>query len=266
MTAQPPPEVLPSVFVGSSSEGLEIAQYLQPELQANRFCWVTVWTQGVFGASQYTMDSLATAARSADFAVLVASPDDAVESRGRASAAPRDNVIFELGLFMGVVGRERTFIVQQRGSDLKLPSDLDGLTRLFYDGDRPDQNYQGAVAEAVLRIKERIRDQGLRPRSAPLSAGSSHGGGASSNHAEVLSHEIARVCSDARAQGWRVKTNSDTTLRLISPRGRQLTFTIGEPVASRTHLRKFVATLRGQGLRVNNSVRRPISDAPNYTI
>lgn len=265
MSARPLPETLPSVFVGSSSEGLQIAQYLQPELEANQFCWVTLWTQGVFGASEYSMDSLAKAARSADFAVLVASPDDAVESRGRASAAPRDNVIFELGLFMGAIGRERTFIVQQRGSDLKLPSDLDGLTRLFYN-DRPDQNYKGAVAEAVLSIRERIRDQGLRPRSAPLSAGSSHGGGASSNHAEVLSHEIARVCSDARAQGWRVKTNSDTTLRLISPRGKQLTFTIGEPLATRTHLRKFVATLRGQGLRVNNSVRRPISDALNYTI
>ena len=53
------------------------------------------------------------------FAVLIATPDDQVRSRGADAPAPRDNVILELGLFMGGLGRPRTILVKQRGQALR---------------------------------------------------------------------------------------------------------------------------------------------------
>ena len=45
---------------------------------------------------------------------------------------PRDNVIFELGLLMGALGRERVFILKPRNVDIRIPSDLLGVTWLDY--------------------------------------------------------------------------------------------------------------------------------------
>ena len=67
-----------------------------------------------------------------DFAILLLSPDDQVTSRAKTSAAPRDNIIFEIGLFIGALRHERTLIIQPRGTDLKIPSDLLGLTPIDY--------------------------------------------------------------------------------------------------------------------------------------
>lgn len=74
-------------------------------------------------------------ARSCDFAVLLMTADDTTASRGRRKASPRDNVVFELGLFMGALGRDRTFVVSPKGVDLKLPTDLLGVTNVMYEND-----------------------------------------------------------------------------------------------------------------------------------
>lgn len=70
-----------------------------------------------------------------DFAILLLTADDTTASRGRRKASPRDNVVFELGLFMGSLGRDRTFVVSPKGVDLKLPTDLLGLTNVMYEVD-----------------------------------------------------------------------------------------------------------------------------------
>jgi predicted nucleotide-binding protein len=86
----------PTVFIGSSSGAKRVASYLKDGLDRSGDCGeVTVWTQGVFGVSEYVLDDLAQQASAADFAVLVVTPDDVVSSRGTDSPAPRDNVIFE---------------------------------------------------------------------------------------------------------------------------------------------------------------------------
>ena len=61
-----------------------------------------------------------------EYGVMVATGDDATKSRGETKMAPRDNVVFELGLFMGRLGRDRTFFVFEK--DSKLPTDLLGIT------------------------------------------------------------------------------------------------------------------------------------------
>ena len=96
----------PRVFVGSSTEGLKIAQAMQVLLDTA--CQVETWAQGVFGLSQGTLESLVQALPRFDFAILILTADDLTVSRGLERAAARDNVLFELGLFMGSLGRERT--------------------------------------------------------------------------------------------------------------------------------------------------------------
>ena len=63
------------LFVGSSSEGREVAHNLQAVLEGRAVCEVEVWDQGVFEPSGYALDSLLDVAARSDFAVLVASPE-----------------------------------------------------------------------------------------------------------------------------------------------------------------------------------------------
>src|ERR1700743_2959049 len=116
----------PKIFIGSSSEGIKIAQAMQVLL--DKSCEVTIWSQGVFGLNQGTLESLVLALEKFDFAILILTPDDMITSRDHASQSPRDNVLFELGLFVGGLGRNRTFIVFDRSKQVKIPSDLAGIT------------------------------------------------------------------------------------------------------------------------------------------
>ena len=115
----------------------------------------------MFRPSNFPVESLEQELASADFAVMVLAPDDTVVSRETTIDAPRDNVIFELGLFMGVLGRSRTFLVCPRGLDLKIPTDLLAITTLAYDvGDESEPAV--AVASACNEIRGLIERGGPR--------------------------------------------------------------------------------------------------------
>jgi hypothetical protein len=149
----------PEVFVGSSSESLAIAEAAQLNLQADAD--VTVWTQGMFTLSQSTMDGLIQRASKSDFAVFVFGRDDVTRMRGRDYVTARDNVVFETGLFAGSLGMSRTFILRPRGGDeLRLPSDLLGITTAAYDSDRPDGNLTAALGPACTQIRTAMRRLG----------------------------------------------------------------------------------------------------------
>ncbi len=96
-----------------------------------------------------------------DFAILVLTPDDLVSSRNLDGPAPRDNVLFELGLFMGGLGRDRTFIIYDRTAQLKLPSDLAGVSAATFEL-HSSGNLQSSLGAAATRIEERIERLGLR--------------------------------------------------------------------------------------------------------
>jgi predicted nucleotide-binding protein len=51
--------------------------------------------------------------------------------------APRDNVILELGLFIGALGRQRVFMLIEQGMDVKIPTDLLGVTPIVYPAGAP---------------------------------------------------------------------------------------------------------------------------------
>jgi predicted nucleotide-binding protein len=67
------------------------------------------------------------------YGIFLLTPDDKVESRERKLKAPRDNVILELGLWLGRASRDRAFFVVPKDIDLKLPSDLSGINPVLYD-------------------------------------------------------------------------------------------------------------------------------------
>ncbi len=140
----------PRVFVGSSAEGLKIAETIQLGLEHD--AEVTVWSQGVFDLTRGALESLVSASKNFDFAILVLTPDDVSLKRGVTANMPRDNVLFELGLFVGSLGRERTTIVHCRDEAIELPSDLAGVTTATF-ARRSDENLEAALGPVCTRIK-----------------------------------------------------------------------------------------------------------------
>jgi len=240
-----PRSAKPRVFIGSSSEGLDTAKHLQVALEEDHFCVATVWNQNVFEPSSYTMESLVTQAEDSDFAVLVATADDTVASRGGSRSTARDNVILELGLFIGAIGRTRTYIVRKEGEDLHLPSDLVGLTWLQVS-DREDDNVSAAVTGPALAIRRQIRALGRKPR--PQTVASGH------ETEQDLDRALRLLRASAIAQGWRVRGNSETTFRLESRKGVRFSLAIWDRSACLEQLGPYVRKLRAHGLRVNQSV------------
>ncbi len=141
----------PRVFIGSSTEKLNIANAVQQNLDHDADC--TVWTQGVFSVSTYTLDSLINAVRQNDFGIFIFSPDDVKLIRQNQVLAARDNVILETGLFIGRYGKGRNFIIAPRGvPEFKLPTDFLGLTLADYDPARLSNHPQAAVGAACTSI------------------------------------------------------------------------------------------------------------------
>ena len=77
--------------------------------------------------------------------------------RGKLFSAPRDNVVYELGLFSGALGRERCFFATPRRSDIHLPSDLLGMTAGSYETGRRDKDLQAAVGPFSTKARNKIK-------------------------------------------------------------------------------------------------------------
>ncbi len=151
------------LFIGSSVEHLDIAYAAQEELE--RSAEVTVWTQGIFAPSASTMSSLFDALDSYDVALFVFAPDDVLRMRGKQVDVARDNVVFELGLFIGRLGLARVFFLTPRDTALHLPTDLLGITPLTYDAHRTDSNLRGALGPACNQIRNLLPKLPPRPKA-----------------------------------------------------------------------------------------------------
>jgi predicted nucleotide-binding protein with TIR-like domain len=140
----------PRVFVGSSGKHKRYADAIQQNLHGDAF--VTVWHQGAFRIGAGTLENLLRIAETHDFGVFVFSEDDRITRSGKGMFTPRDNVIFELGLFVGKLGKDHTFIVASE--KLNMPSDLLGITYAPYDAN--DDDVRRAVGPACGAILERL--------------------------------------------------------------------------------------------------------------
>jgi hypothetical protein len=126
----------PRIFLGSSGKQAKLLQALTRGLEdvAHVEPWMTSFNPGTT-----TLERLLELTREVDFAAFVFAQDDWTTSSSSSAtestpgqASPRDNVVFEAGLFGGVLGMRRTFILHASGA--KLPTDLLGLTFVRYDG------------------------------------------------------------------------------------------------------------------------------------
>jgi hypothetical protein len=189
---------LPRLFVGSSTEGLGIAYAIQENLEFD--AETTVWTQGIFKPTRNTLAELIAGMRAMDFVAFVFSPDDLLSLRGEAVRAVRDNVIFELGLFIGHLGPERCFFVQPRGlHDLHLPTDLLGLAPLTFNPLRSDDNLVAALGTACNQIRAAMqRASTIRKPDAELAADMPE------NAAEKLERLTALWSGESLQRDWSV--------------------------------------------------------------
>jgi Predicted nucleotide-binding protein containing TIR-like domain len=131
----------PRIFLGSSKQQEKLLQAITRGIEdvARVDPWMTSFNPGTT-----TLERLVELAHEVDFAAFVFAKDDwttasvpASTSTGSGQASPRDNVVFEAGLFGGVLGMRRTFIFHASGS--KLPTDLLGLTSLRYGATTPSE-------------------------------------------------------------------------------------------------------------------------------
>lgn len=152
------PNPMPVIFVGSSVEGLSAARAIVAGFKFDKVVPKLWSTPGVFEAGGATLDTLMKEVEAADFAMFVFGPDDKITSRDERYRGPRDNVVFELGLFMGRLDRERALIVKEHSSDIKIPTDLLGITPTTYVS-KPGQDLAVAiepVCDEVRRIVAKL--------------------------------------------------------------------------------------------------------------
>lgn len=113
------------------------------------------WTsENAFKLNRSALDSLVKQAKVSDFAILIATNDDIVKSPARkiTKKAPRDNVIFEFGLFLGAISLNRAFLLVEEG--IKLPTDLNGVTLLSFTTDITKYNsLDNRCQEIINNIK-----------------------------------------------------------------------------------------------------------------
>ena len=126
----------PRIFLGSSGKQEKLLHALTRGLE--EVAHVEPWTTS-FNPGTTTLERLLELTREVDFAVFAFAPDDwtttsppGASPTASGQASPRDNVVFEAGLFGGTLGMRRTFILH--ANDTKLPSDLLGLTCVRYGG------------------------------------------------------------------------------------------------------------------------------------
>lgn len=159
------PNARPRVFFISSKESLPVAKAIRHGLSytdADALIWSD---EDMFPPGSYPLEVLEREVDQADFGVAIAHPDDIVRSRKNESAAPRDNVIFELGFFMSRLGRKRTFLlVPKMDAELKLPSDFKGMAPISYSpltgkaGEVPGQ----VLHTTIYQLEQKLQQLGCR--------------------------------------------------------------------------------------------------------
>jgi predicted nucleotide-binding protein len=159
----------PTLFIGSSNKGLDVARALGSNLDDEAD--ILIWSDHIFAANQYSLDSLLRSLDTIDYAILIITLDDLISQRSGSTTTPRDNVIFELGVFLGRLGPARTFVVtDDYDSPIPLPSDPAGIAVARFRR-RDDGNLLAALSAASSIIRDSIRaaireEHSARPQAA----------------------------------------------------------------------------------------------------
>lgn len=160
------------IFIGSSKEGLDIAKQVSEQISIICGDWLTVelWSDGgVFQMNKSALDSLINASRRFDYGLLIATRDDRATVRRRKFWIPRDNVMFEMGMFLGSLGLTRAFLLVENSN--KLPTDYNGITVGYFN--RKDKKSTELECSKLIKMLENTKNTfNLKPLpSASLALG-----------------------------------------------------------------------------------------------
>ncbi len=151
----------PRIFLGSSGKQEKLLEALTRGL--GDIAHVEPWTTA-FNPGTNTLERLLELAHEVDFAAFAFARDDWTIKNAPASpapeageASPRDNVVFEAGMFGGTLGMRRTFILHAHGA--KLPTDLLGLTCVRYS-----EATDGELEVVCEKLRNAIETQGRLAR------------------------------------------------------------------------------------------------------
>lgn len=138
------------LFIGSSNEELALAEQVKKLLETDFDVTIwndNVWDTAVFKINQNFLADLLKASLQFDFGILIGTSDDKVMFRGKEMLQPRDNVLFELGLFTGRLGTSKcAFLIDK---EIKLPSDFHGITLARFD-----RNNSATLESSVKQISD----------------------------------------------------------------------------------------------------------------
>lgn len=154
------------VFLGSAKENLVPLQSIAGLLREEGLS-VTLWNELKAPASSFFLDDLIQNITSFDFGLFLFGREDVLTSRGVAHDAPRDNVIFEAGLFMGRLGRSRTFVVTPAAGDrpLKVMTDLAGIQLVKYEQPSDPSQLAPVLRSASRELAAQMKKIGPAPTS-----------------------------------------------------------------------------------------------------
>lgn len=144
----------PRLLVGSTAEGRPIAELVRAGLR--EAADVTLWSRGTFDPPSHAGGGILEAAREYDFAAFVV-PSDELASRGPSGKKPQaEGILLALGVFLGALGRTRTFIVTSTEATIDLPSELRGVTLAAYRPG-PAGITPASLACACAIVREQLR-------------------------------------------------------------------------------------------------------------
>jgi predicted nucleotide-binding protein len=127
------------VFIGSSKEQVRLVEWLTDFMRSEYrgvlepVPWTVPWPGG-----RYTLENLLDFVDETDAAILFWTADDKTWYRDTEHHEPRDNLVFEAGLFIATHGRERTQLMVpsydpgDSRSKIRVPTDVAGLTYNLY--------------------------------------------------------------------------------------------------------------------------------------
>jgi len=185
------------IFIASSTPNKRVARTFARVLQ-NRGFQTKVWDEWVFWPNESTFDGLLRVSTEYNFAIVIWGPSDVTTTGGKSISSPRDNVIFEAGLFLGVMGRHKVFIAEDETAETKIPSDYAGITRMSYEGSLLERDPDSAVRSACDRIQRNIEAPPLAPSLAVLEGEwrSWYAAGPDKLHREVVDTVVIRAEPD----------------------------------------------------------------------
>lgn len=146
----------PRVFIASSVEAISVAEAVNIKMEYDT--QVKQW-DNAFDLSSITITTLIERAKETDYGIFVFHTDDKTTIRQTEYSSVRDNVLFELGLFIGALGIEKCFLLIPKSTEnsFRMPTDLAGVTTTTYDDSLDDM--VDAVTTSCAKIKQAIKKQ-----------------------------------------------------------------------------------------------------------